>query len=63
MRGEDVASLFQFRRVGNVISGHGHRLEKGSDDGGVKPVWCLRTAGCFVARQGPVGCEAEAQGA
>jgi hypothetical protein len=60
--GEDVASLLQFRRVWNVISGHGHRLEKGSDDAGVEPVGCLRALCCFVARERPVSCEAKADG-
>jgi hypothetical protein len=59
----NVSSLLQLCRVGNVISGHHHRLEKGSDDVGVKPVWCLRSLTCFVAQEGPVGCEAKADGA
>jgi hypothetical protein len=63
VRGENVSSLFQLRGVGNIISGHGHRLEKGADDVAMEPVWLLGAFVCFVARERHVGFQAEAQGA
>jgi hypothetical protein len=63
VRGEDVSSLLQFCGVWNIISGHGHRLEKGSDDAGMEPVWLLGAFVCFVARKRHVGFQAEAQSA
>jgi hypothetical protein len=63
VRGENVSSLFQFRGVGNIISGHGHQLEKGADDVGMEPVWLPSAFVCFVARERHVGFQDEAQGA